>query len=91
MKAHLSLASCMVALATLAQADTIPATPESFAQAETAWNFTNWAKQGADEKIFHFRGPAPIGPAVFAPSRMVCFWTKPGSYQESNEWTADEL
>ena len=42
--------------------ETIPVTAENFAQAETAWNFTNWAKLGADKKLFHFRDVAPTGP-----------------------------
>ncbi len=43
-------------------AETIPVTAENFAQAETAWNFTNWARLGADKDLFHFRDVAPTGP-----------------------------
>lgn len=61
MNKALALGSCLVVFATAAYAETIPVTPENFEQAETAWNFTNWAKLGSDEKIFHFRDPAPAG------------------------------
>jgi len=44
-------------------ADTIPVSPDNFAQAETAWNFSNWAKLGADKEILHLRNLAPTGPA----------------------------
>jgi hypothetical protein len=43
-------------------AESIPVTAENFAQAETAWNFTNWAKLGSDEKIVHLRDVSPTGP-----------------------------
>ena len=33
--------------------ETIPVTAENFAWAETAWNFTNWARLGSDKKLFH--------------------------------------
>ncbi len=36
--------------------ETINVTAENFAQAETAWNFTNWAKLGSDNKLVHLRG-----------------------------------
>jgi hypothetical protein len=36
-------------------------TAENFAQAETAWNFTNWANKGADEKLVHLRDVSPTG------------------------------
>ena len=46
---HIALATSLtLAISTLASsyamADTIPVTPENFAQAEAAWNFNNWAK-----------------------------------------------
>jgi len=44
------------------QAETIPVTAENFAQAETAWNFTNWAKLGSDKKLVHLRKVSPTGP-----------------------------
>jgi hypothetical protein len=46
----------------LCQAETIPVTAKNFAQAETAWNFTNWAKLGSDEKLVHLRDVSPAGP-----------------------------
>lgn len=46
------------------QAETIPVTAENFAQAETAWNFTNWAKMGCDEKLIHLRTVSPTGAAA---------------------------
>lgn len=46
----------------MADADAIPVTAENFAQAETAWNFNNWARLGADKAMFHYRDPAPAGP-----------------------------
>ena len=45
------------------RAETIPVTPKNFAQAETAWNFTNWKKLGADKDIVSLRDVAPTGPA----------------------------
>ena len=42
---------------------TIDVTPENFAQAETAWNFTNWAEIGAGTELVHLRKVAPTGPA----------------------------
>lgn len=44
-----------------ANADTIAITADNYAQAETAWNFANWAKLGADKEIFHYREVAPVG------------------------------
>ena len=44
--------------------ETIGVTAENFAQAETAWNFTNWAKQGSDTKLVHLRDVAPTGPGA---------------------------
>ena len=43
--------------------ETIDVTPENFAQAETAWNFTNWAEIGAGTELVHLRKVAPTGPA----------------------------
>ena len=43
------------------ESTTIPVTAENFAQAETAKNFANWAKLGADQAIFHYREVAPTG------------------------------
>ena len=40
----------------------IAVTAENFAKAETAWNFSNWAKLGSDKKLVHLRDLAPIGP-----------------------------
>lgn len=48
--------------ASLAQAETVPVTAKNFAQAETAWNFTNWAKLGSDRKLVHLRDVSPTGP-----------------------------
>ena len=48
--------------ASLAQAQTVSVTAENFAQAETAWNFTNWAKLGSDKKLVHLRDVSPTGP-----------------------------
>ena len=47
--------------AKLTQAQTVPVTAENFAQAETAWNFTNWAKLGSDKKLVHLRDVSPTG------------------------------
>jgi hypothetical protein len=44
--------------------ETIGVTAENFAQAETAWNFTNWAKKGSDTKLVHLRDVAPTGPGA---------------------------
>ena len=46
----------------LVSAEIIPVTADNFAQAETAWNFANWAKLGADKDIFHYREVSPVGP-----------------------------
>ena len=46
-----------------ASKDTIEVTAENFAQAETAWNFTNWAEIGAGTELVHLRKVAPTGPA----------------------------
>ena len=51
----------VTALACSANAEEIPVTAENFAQAETAWNFGNWASLGADKGMFHYREPAPAG------------------------------
>ena len=40
----------------------IPVTDDNFAQAESAWNFNNWAKLGSDKAIFHYREISPVGP-----------------------------
>ena len=45
-------------------AEKIPVTPQNFAQAETAWNFTNWAKKGADTELVHLRDVSPTGPGA---------------------------
>ena len=45
----------------LDRSGTLPVTAENFARAETAWNFTNWARLGSDEKLVHLRDVAPIG------------------------------
>ncbi len=45
-----------------AVAETVPVTAENFAQAETAWNFSNWAGKGADKGILHLREVTPVGP-----------------------------
>ena len=62
MKKIVLFASCLMATAAIASAETIPVTPENFAQAETAWNFNNWAKKGADKGIVHLRQVSPVGP-----------------------------
>lgn len=46
----------------ICRAETIPVTAENFAQAETAWNFTNWKKLGADKDIVALRDVSPTGP-----------------------------
>lgn len=43
-------------------ADGIPVAANNFAQAETAWNFSNWAKLGADKQLVHLRDVSPTGP-----------------------------
>lgn len=63
---HIALATSLtLAISTLASsyamADTIPVTPENFAQAEAAWNFDNWSKLSANKEIFHYRQPTPTG------------------------------
>ncbi|MEM7463101.1 MAG: hypothetical protein AAF362_10515 [Pseudomonadota bacterium] len=45
----------------LAAAETIPVTAKNFAQAETAWNFNNWANKGADKDLLHLRQVSPVG------------------------------
>lgn len=45
-----------------AYADPVPVDANNFAQAETAWNFSNWAKLGADKAIVHYREVSPVGP-----------------------------
>lgn len=52
----------LVSTAPVAASDTIPVTAENFAQAETAWNFANWARKGADKGILHLRAVTPVGP-----------------------------
>ena len=42
-------------------AEAIAVTAENFARAETAWNFTNWARKGADKEILHLREVSPVG------------------------------
>jgi len=61
MKTKLALA-LLLAAAGSAHAEQIPVTADNFAQAESAWNFANWAKLGADKEIFHYREVAPVGP-----------------------------
>lgn len=56
-----SFLSATVASAIPAYAEMIAVTPENFAQAETAVNFTNWAKRGADQGIVHLRKVSPVG------------------------------
>ena len=46
------------------RAETIPVSAENFAQAETAWNFSNWAKMGSDTKLVHLRDVSPTGPGA---------------------------
>jgi hypothetical protein len=56
------LFTAVILLASSASAvETILVTTENFAQAETAWNFTNWAKKGSDKKLIHLRDVAPTG------------------------------
>lgn len=45
----------------LANAGEIAVTDKNYAEAESAWNFANWAKLGADKKIFHYRDISPVG------------------------------
>ena len=45
-------------------ADTIPVTEDNYAQAETARNYRNWAKLGANEKLVHMRNLPPRGKAA---------------------------
>lgn len=60
---HPALVAFSVLAATgAAKSETIPVTPENFAQAETAWNFSNWARKGADKDILHLREVTPVGP-----------------------------
>ena len=40
---------------------TIPVTADNFHKAESAWNFTNWAKLGSDKALFHYREVSPTG------------------------------
>lgn len=43
------------------QEDTIPVTYENYNQAESARNFNNWAKLGANNTILHLKKLSPIG------------------------------
>lgn len=52
----LSLAGFM-AFGGSANAGEIAVTDKNYAEAESAWNFANWAKLGSDKKIFHYRLP----------------------------------
>ena len=61
MKPAFTLLALLAAVG-LCRAETIPVTPKNFAQAETAWNFTNWAKLGSDKKLVHLRDVSPAGP-----------------------------
>ena len=45
-------------------AKVIPVTSENYAQAESAENFSKWAKLGSDKKLFHYRELAPVGPSA---------------------------
>lgn len=60
MKATTFLCAISIGL-NFCQAEAIPVTADNFAQAETAWNFTNWAKLGSDKKIVHLRDVSPTG------------------------------
>lgn len=51
-----------LSFATQATAESIPVTEDNFAQAETAWNFANWARKGADKGMLHLREVTPVGP-----------------------------
>lgn len=62
MKTPILTTSAFLAATSLAQADTVPVTSENFAKAETAWNFANWARKGADAQLVHLRGVTPVGP-----------------------------
>lgn len=44
-----------------AHADEIAVTDKNYAEAESAWNFANWAKLGSDKKVFHYREVSPVG------------------------------
>jgi len=57
-----AISTLSLVLTATAYADTIPVTAENFAQAETAWNFANWARGGADKGILHLREVTPVGP-----------------------------
>ncbi|MEX0284833.1 MAG: hypothetical protein AB3N23_09495 [Paracoccaceae bacterium] len=56
------LAGVLAMYAPLVFADTVAVTKDNFAQAETAWNFSNWARAGADKGILHLREVTPVGP-----------------------------
>lgn len=58
----MTLAFLPVAFGAEAVAETIPVTAENFAKAETAWNFANWARGGADNGMLHLREVTPVGP-----------------------------
>jgi hypothetical protein len=60
MKPALTLLILLVSV-DVCRAQTIPVTGENFARAESAFNYANWAKLGADKAIFHYREPAPTG------------------------------
>ncbi len=49
---------------TKTDSNVIPVTADNYAQAEAAANFGKWAKLGADQKLFHYRDLAPVGPAA---------------------------
>ncbi len=55
------VASCVSDKVTQA---TIPVTFENYNQAETARNFSNWAKMGANNKLLHLKELSPIGNAA---------------------------
>jgi len=61
MKTPMLLTTTFLASTSLAQAEMIAVTAENFAQAETAWNFANWARRGADKEILHLREVSPVG------------------------------
>lgn len=62
MKKVVFVAVCFVMSTGISYAETVSVTAQNFAQAETAWNFNNWAKKGADKGIVHLRQVSPVGP-----------------------------
>ena len=58
----LSILGTLLIGLSLCHAEAIPVTADNFAQAETAWNFANWAKLGSDREIVHLRDVSPTGP-----------------------------